>query len=221
MPKRNFYDLYLVPNIDKVKSFLQLARYLGYSGVGIQLNNYSFDILKHVIDLSKRIGIKVLFRINEPRYIEELAALSNRIVTSMIVKSEKEFREGIKLRNIRILSFNSLDFARLMTKENLNIIKQYPEKFIEVTIADLINAQRKERAFIISLLHKKIKLINSKSLRLIISSGAKSLNELSSPRCVRSFLRILGVKENRILESMSDNPKIVFKLPRRIIISSD
>jgi len=225
MAKRAFYDLYILTNIEKAKDFLLLAKHLGYSGVGVEIlySKVSSEILKKIIEISNLVGIDVLLRLNESEQsiYRKSPKWGYKVITSVNIESEQDFREKIRQRNIRILSFNFMDFAKIIKKETLNIIKQYPDKFIEVKIIDLLKTQRKERALALSILHRKIKLLNSKHLRLIISTGAKSLSDLISPRCVRSFLRLIGIRDDRILDFISENPKAIFKLPRQIIVKED
>lgn len=225
MAKRAFYDSYILMDIAKAKDFLLLAKHLGYNGVGVRIlsNEISLNSWKRLIEISSLVGIDTLLRLNEEEQnvYREFLKKGFKAITSVDIKSEKDFREKIRHRSVRVLSFNFIDFMKVITKETLNIIKQYPDKFIEIRIIDLLNAQRKERALALNALYKKIKLLNNKHLRLIISTGARRLNDLVSPRCIRSFLKLVGINENRILDFISENPKAIFEMPARIIVIED
>lgn len=220
------FDLYISPSITDIDVALLLAKHLGYSGVGLQLtsNEELAEIFSKVKEISSKLDIDILFRIDASSSIKidkTLSRIADRYIVTLHIASEDEFRKKLRMRDVRVLSLDFSDFVKILSRENLNLLRQYPDKYVEVRLISLLKMTRKERSFVLATLYKKIKLLNSQKLPLIVSSGAKNLNEFLSPRCIRSFLKLIGVNEKKILELISVNPQRLFRLPRPVILIGD
>ncbi len=223
MARRKYYDLYLDIDITRAKYFFPLVRHLGYRGIGLLIKeNTEPSLIKSLYDIASTEQLEILFRFNKS--ISEnlsLKQIKGRYLIVAEIKNEKDFRDKVRDKTIRLLSFAFEEFVNILSKENLNLLKQFPGRYIELQLSSLFNATRRARALALSNFYKKINLVNSSSLPLVISSGARNIEDLISPRCVRSLLRILGVKEKKILEAISHNPETLFKLPQSVIIMED
>jgi len=95
---------------------------------------------------------------------------------------------------------------------------QFPGKHIEVTLKDIIFASPTERVQSLSKFFRKVKLANKPTLPLFFSSKASDVTEMLSPRAIRSFLKLIGFREETIIKCLIDQPRALLDLPMKAIL---
>ena len=226
MPKPAFYDLFIDIQEEHIEDVLLFSKHLGYKGIGINLRNEDIKDIRQIetklINLAKETNIDICFRtpydvvkkLNVNR--DELKTLFSIIYID--VKTRKDFESALKNPYINIISLQIDIFSNIISQELINLLLQRPDKLLEIRLSKILKVNAPERASILYSLYRKIDLLRKPAFKFIISSQAESLTEMISPRMLRSFLRILGLKEEKILEAISLLPSRIIKQPWPIII---
>lgn len=203
-----------------------LFRHLGYKGIAVRLPDQLLENIDKVenfihalLEISKKNNLMILFKICFNARKIEMPFVKQNYLRYLQIADEAALRKAIFKREYRLLSISITVFPYILKEEIVNLIKQARDKYIEITLRDLFYIPATHRRSIISMIFRKSRLFNKPDLPLIVSSGAKNKNDLLSPRCIRSFLRILGFKEDRILDIMVYNPSKVSMLPSLVTMT--
>jgi len=137
----------------------------------------------------------------------------NLAIISLRVENEKELRYFLSNQTINLFSISIVDVPKVLSMSSYHLIKQF-RKPIELTLNDFTYLNFKDKIRLISKIRGINRILNKKDLILIISSGASCIEDMRSPRIIRSFLRFLGFKEGTILGGISKNPDRFTEFPR-------
>ena len=221
---RRYYDSLVLADFSE--NLLMFSKHLGWSGIGIDVSDVlkrgavAFNAFVRKVNCLTN-GFRILLRATYQRdYVRGLPLQIKTLVAFYgTFSSREEFRRLVTAKEVRILSLNVTD-VKVINEEIINILLQHKDKYLEVIIGDLQNLSNIKLSKTVANLRARIDLLYRARDQLIISSGARDFLELSSPRIIRALLRTLGLPEELILLSLSDNPSKIFNLPNPVVVMS-
>lgn len=224
--KRSYMDLLVNPkDIYKAVEMMHYSRYLGFRGIGLSVeflfkkNEYNYEIdeiISKIQKLEDELGLQLIFKI--PRYLVRKNVMKFLDPLKTIIydfaSNSDEFRKLLKTEaNVIVVSISKL--ADNLKKSNINLLLQ-TEKAVEIIIKDLWTNSLSDLQRIIKLNNRIFSLLN-KDLPIYVVSGAENIVEMRNPYQIRSFLALLGVRENSILKLLEERPKNVLEKTKPII----
>ena len=226
MPNRKFFDLYITYSPDNVREMILLTKHLGYSGVCIEVDPQHFGDsenleleINRIKKFANNIGVDVFFRTDSSVKHDTLKKLAGLIrILSINVTSDTEFRVALRNKFANVISCDMKTCCQILSPELINLLHQFRGKYVEMRLSHFLKLSPIEKGLILSQFYRRKNLFNKEKFPLIISSGAQKPSELMSPRCVRSFLRLIGFTEKKILEALSENPAKLINLPWDVIL---
>ena len=207
--------------------FIKRAFELGYKYIAfVHFNKVSKELIKEYKRLCADYGIDYVIRVD--------LEISNNIprIKRFLRKYRKDYeiivarprsieaaRFSARDRRIDVIYFD--DKAPKFDSIQAKVMKEN-EKFLELTFRELLCKEIRERT-----IKKYLRIINlavENKLKIIVSSGARCINEMRSPRDLAACFTILfKIPVNKPYELTSENPislieKNRFKLSRNFIM---
>jgi RNase P/RNase MRP subunit p30 len=203
---RRFIDLDLNPDDpEKLKPMLKRAKKLGFSAVGIHVSIdgkpkvNKLDIVSRV-DLTPDNPRTLLQQLRKVRLKYEVVSVLCKSKT-VAIQAAKDHRVDILYYPHNVLKRRSVWFdkqqASLASKSNCHL---------EIRIRDLLGLEPESLAQRVNNLGKALWNANRENVPIIVSCGAKSLNEMREPRALSSILDFVDVKEEDSLDMISNIP---------------
>ncbi len=226
MKKREYYDLHLKP-VDEQEAIqmLHAANYMGYTGIGLNISNLITEEKFNTNELEKkanRLGVKIIYILESKKISEKNAKRFDPLRTINIdfAENEKEFRKKLKNPNLQVISISLNSIHEIINTSNLNLLKQ-TNKAIEIILKPLWLNSAVELQRLLKNIYKVTWLLNKKN-KIYVSSGATKLIEMRNPLAIRSYLKLLGIKDEKTIYMLSELPSnIVFETKTVIQIESN
>ncbi|GEM_PF-5803355 len=204
-------------SIDDLKRMLVLGRHMGFKYMLVEtseLGEYIEDMLQ--ADRSAYPKLIPIITIKPNSHVKDMVSSAiGRKIIFMNAKNREEFIRGIRTYGISVISVDLETFLQILDLRILHLLKQY-HKFVELRFKGFIFASPRIRANYIRLFRRHNKLINRKDFRLIISSRATSIFEMSSPRLLRECLMMLGFKDYTIKRIYKQTPLELILTPLEV-----
>ncbi len=210
-----FYDLNVrLENIEEFDEVVEMAKKLGYSGIGIIEPYANLDRFKKIKSLAAEVkGLKVIPGLEiEARGVRELRRGISKAkrYTNLVVVYGGEYKiNRAAVENPRVSILSHPEYKRSDSGVDHIIARFAAEKnvAIEINFHEILETFRKIRAFVLSHMITNVELAKKFGAPVIITSGARSKWEMRDPRELAAVGQILGMSLEESMKSVSEIPK--------------
>ncbi len=211
---RTFIDFNIRPvdySKDSLLEFIDMALHLKYRILVVEApSSVEAELIRSLS--GKRVKLYARYTITA-HASNELKSVSRKIKWADLIVAEcfsqETARMATKIRNIDAILI-PLDKISIVNEKQVNAMRM-KERPLEIRFADIIHAQKLSN--IIGLMTKNLTNITTK-IPVIVSSGARNPSEMRSPRDMISVLSVIGIDQNKSLDTVSRNP---YSLLRRFL----
>ncbi len=227
MKKRDYYDLHLKPkNIIEAVKMIYAAKYMDFAGIGLNIANLideerDFN-LKIFEEKARELGVKIIY-ILEGKHVDKKTLKKFDPLKTLVLdtaETESKFRKHLRNPDIHVISTPINAVNEIVNTSNLNLLKQ-TNKALEITLKPLWSSNNVELQRLLKNIYKVTWLLNKKN-KIYVSSGSTQVTEMRNPRAIRSYLRVIGIKDEKTIYMLSKLPgNIIFETKPVIYIKAD
>lgn len=218
---RHFVDLNIRdpgdPNI--LTEMLGLASKLGFKGIALASENPAPQALR---DEVQALGIYLASRIDlRPRNPNELTKALRRVrrkfeIVAVICGNKAVSRQAAKDRRVDLLRYSPLKTgkSRVGLDRQGAALASGSNCAYEVTLSDLLDSSAEERPRILVNMRRDIWNAEQEGIPIVMASGAGIPLRMREPRAIASITSLLGLNEERGLNTVSENPTKILERNR-------
>ena len=199
---RRFMDLHVSPGPGGLNDFVRRARELGYHGLGVVCAGR--DEHGSQVELASRIDLA-------PRNQQELMDQLNRyrrsyVVVSVTCTSKNVARQAAKDHRVDILRFPRGDGSPAWMDRQQAQLAAGSHCLYEVDAQELMIRDPARLEAALALIRRELGNARGHGVPVVLSSGARSPQEMRDPRSMASLMDLVGVGEEEALGMVSDTP---------------
>ena len=217
-----FYDLHVnVTDINKIEEIVDLAKRMGYSGIGLTVRN--LDQLKKLKEKIKDIHTNL-----------DLVACAE-IEADGVKQMKREISKFRKEADIIIVSGGEYNINRAASEDERVDIISHPEYkrkdsgmddiiarsateknvAIEIDFHEILETYRKIRSHVMNHISKNIRICKKYKTPIIITSNSIDKWTMRDPRELAAIGQILGMDLKDSMDSVSSVPELLVQSNRR------
>lgn len=212
-----FVDLHLSnpENPSEVFRFLNL---FGYEIVAVSLPEKFFNRFEDFRRFGKEFGIDVASRVNltpasTRDLLQKLRSLRGKFeLIGVVCESKSILRVAVRDRRVDLV---------LLSPTKLNLFGEVEARFalnsnaaLEICFSSFLGVSGRVTVKVFSMLYRIVGLAKKFGLPLVVSSGAKNVYEVKTPRDLAAFIQIFGLTKDEALATVSTNPKMIVERNR-------
>ncbi|MEM3833160.1 MAG: RNase P subunit p30 family protein [Thermoprotei archaeon] len=208
---RIFVDFNIRPtdySKDSLLAFIDMALHLKYRVLVVEaLSSTEAELIKSLNN--KRVKLYVRHTVTA-HTSNEFKSISRKIKWADLIvaecSSQETARIATKIRNVDAILI-PLDKISIVNERQINAMKM-KERSLEIRFADIIHAQKLHN--MIGLMTKNLINVVPK-IPVIVSSGARNPSEMRSPKDMAAILSVIGIDQDRSLDTVSKNPYLLLR----------
>ena len=212
-----FYDINVrIESLKELDEVIEMAKKLGYSGIGLVENYANLDQFKKIKDMARSVKeIKIFPGIEiEANGVRELKRMvyKARKFSNFIIVSGGEYKiNRAAVEDSRVSMLSHPEYKRSDSGMDHIIAKLAAEKnvAIEINFHEILETFRKVRSFVLNHMKMNVELAQKYGAPIVITSGAKGKWEMRDPRELAAIGQILGM-------NLEDSMKSVSEIPERV-----
>jgi len=226
---QRFFDVIIPSNHNEAKKMIAFASYLGIKYLLMVINNLITkinetalsEIIANMMNSAHKYSIELkfayLFRDIKTRDRIIFDRLFDRLqIVKMLDISCEKWKEHLR-REVFHVFFVTFDNLQQINKGVYEVARAKRKYFI-ISLRTLIFSDKSVRAKLLLNARKNIDILNKSDFNLLFGSGATNINEMRNPRDIRSFLKLLEVRDDIASLSISQRARIFFFLHKPYII---
>jgi ribonuclease P/MRP protein subunit RPP1 len=209
-----YFDLYV--QTDQLKETLELAKNLGWNGLGLiipwtseaDLNSFRKSVQKlKGLDIS--VGVEL--RAKKASKLRDMARnLRKKVELILVSGGDPEInRAALNTPEVDVLNHPWGVFSDLRSDPGFDYVGAKlgtkNKVAIQFSFGELLHYNKRSRVQLLANMEKAAVLVRKFKTPFVITSGAKEPFDLRGPRDLLSFGRILGFQDPDIKKSMSDS----------------
>ncbi len=220
-----FFDMHVSSNNSVGESSIEeigrIAETLGYGAVCIADVFHSLEKIKEIkkviLEAQKNTTCELVqgveIRAKNPQEMRKLVSKARELAPVLIVYGGdyKINRAACENPKVDIIahpelgrSDSGLDEACLKSAAKSGVA-------MEINFLSIVSSFRKERAYVLDHISQNISLCKKFKVGLVISSGARSVWGMRSPRDLASLGSLLGLEEQKSVRAISDIPSSILE----------
>jgi len=214
-----FYDLNVhLDNLEELNETIEIAKKLGYSGIGLVEKYANLDKFKKIEEISKSVkDLKIIPGIEiEADGVKELKRMISKAkrFSNFLVVSGGEYKINRAASEDSRVSILSHPERKRSDSGVDHIISRFAKEnnvAIEINFHEILETFRKVRSYILSHMGFNIELAQKFGTQIVITSGARGKWEMRDPRELAAIGQILGMSLEDSMKSVSEIPKNIIK----------
>lgn len=218
---KKFYDLHIsFENTENIAKAIELSERFGFDGICIakkfekNFSEFSESVKKLVSDTKIEVFIGAEISENIKKNAISALKFSDFIIANC--RDEKTKIEASKCWEVDIL-YQSINFKDNIDQRNSGIDSTIATLLsergiaLEINFSEFLNSYGFVRAQKIGKVRQNILIARKYKTPIIITSGAKSIYEMRTPRELMSFGKILGMSDGEAKNALEKNPLMLIE----------
>lgn len=213
---KKFYDLHLsFENNENIAKAIELSEKFGFSGICIakQFEKNFSEFSESVKKLSSKTKIEVFIGAEISENIKRNAVNALKFSDFIIAncRDEKTKIEASKCWEVDIL-YQNINTKNHMDQKNSGVDSTIATLLsergiaLEINFSEFLNSYGSIRAKKIGKVRQNILIARKYKTPIIITSGAKDIYEMRTPRELISFGKILGLNDHEVKDALERTP---------------
>ncbi|UCE29676.1 MAG: hypothetical protein JSV85_02870 [Candidatus Bathyarchaeota archaeon] len=221
---RKFSDLHLRPSLadpNHTKKMISKSSKLGYRLIGIPVQpRFKRDTIQELRRICSDVKIDLATRLDlTPDTPHELLLHLRRFrrrfeLVSVRCESKSVARQAAKDRRVDILSFSATNLRKRFFDRAEAELASKALSTIEVDMATLLLLKRPSKIRLLSRLRREMAIAKKLDVPVILSSGAKDLHAMRSPKDYAALAALFDIPQESALCALSENPVAIVKRNR-------
>jgi RNase P/RNase MRP subunit p30 len=199
---RRFIDLRVAPGKGRLDEFVARARELGYSGLGV--TGHPVGPQPQGVDLVTRLDLAPA---NQQQLVDQLNRHRRGFTVLAVSCATKAVaRQAAKDHRVDILRFPRGDGSPAWMDRQQAQLAAGSHCLYEVDAQELMIQDPARLEVALALIRRELGNARGHGVPVVLSSGARSPQEMRDPRSMASLMDLVGVGEEEALGMVSDTP---------------